>query len=451
MKRPTLVELSLRLSRRETTSRALVEECLERIADPTGEGPRAFLTVYADRGRAEADAVDAARAKGDALPRFAGIPLAIKDLFDVAGEPTRAGSRAFAEAPPPAADAEAVALAASAGFVIVGKTNMTEFAYSGLGVNPHFGTPLSPWDRERGHIPGGSTSGGAVAVADGMVPAALGTDTGGSCRIPAAFCGIVGFKPTQRRVPLTGVFPLAPSLDSVGPLATSASCCAALDSLLSGGRGRATRRPRRSPRSPSGSSKATSTKGSTPPSRRLSPRPSAVSPRPARGSSPISIPELAELPDVNRNGTIVEFESYAVHRANLATKRAHYDPWVLGRLEAGAGKSAADYIDLMGHRARIRSAVEARASGFDALAMPTVPIAPPALSELDDVPASRALNSLILRNTSIANFLDRPAISMPCHAPGDPPAGFMLMGAPGLDRRLLAMAQSAERAVRGRM
>src|SRR5208282_3876828 len=171
-----------------------------------------FLTVYADRARAEADAVDAARTKGQTLPRFAGIPLSIKDLFDVAGEPTRAGSRALAGAPAAPADADAVALARLAGFVIVGKTNMTEFAYSGLGANPHYGTPLSPWDRERGHIPGGSTSGGAVGVADGMIPAALGTDTGGSCRIPAAFCGIVGFKPTQGRVSLNGVFPLAPSL-----------------------------------------------------------------------------------------------------------------------------------------------------------------------------------------------------------------------------------------------
>ena len=165
---------------------------------------------------------------------------------------------------------------------------------------------------------------------------------------------------------------------------------------------------------------------------------------------PISLPELAEMPHVNRNGTIVEFESFAVHRASLATKRAQYDPWVLARLEAGGGKSAADYIDLMRERARIRSALEARASAFDALALPTVPVAPPALADLDDVPASRALDSLILRNTSIANFLDRPAISMPCHAPGDPPAGFMLMGATGLDRRLLAIAQSAEYAVRGR-
>jgi aspartyl-tRNA(Asn)/glutamyl-tRNA(Gln) amidotransferase subunit A len=449
MRRATLLELSQRLARRETTSRALVEESLARIADPTGEGARAFLTVYADRSRAEADAIDAARAKGEALPRLAGVPLSIKDLFDVAGEPTRAGSRANAKAPRATADAEAVALMRRAGFVIVGKTNMTEFAYSGLGVNPHYGTPLSPWDRERGHIPGGSTSGGAVGVADGMIPAALGTDTGGSCRIPAAFCGIVGFKPTQRRVSLNGVFPLAPSLDSVGPLANSASCCAVLDSLLSGGQGVD------EPAAPLARLTIGVIEGAV--DERLDAAVgtafAAALTRLAEAGAqlkPISLPELAELPHVNRNGAIVEFESFAVHRANLATSRAQYDPWVLARLDAGSGKTAADYIDLMGHRARIRSAIEARARAFDALVLPTVPIAPPALSELDDFPASRALNSLILRNTSIANFLDRPAISIPCHAPGDPPAGFMLIGATGLDRRLLAVAEGAENAVRGR-
>ena len=449
MRRPTLLELSERLARRETTSRALVEESLARIADPTGEGARTFLTVYADRSRAEADAVDAARAKGEALPRFAGVPLAIKDLFDVAGEPTRAGSRAMAGAAPATADADAIALLRGAGFVIVGKTNMTEFAYSGLGVNPHYGTPLSPWDRERGHIPGGSTSGGAVAVADGMIPAALGTDTGGSCRIPAAFCGIVGFKPTQRRVSLAGVFPLAPTLDSVGPLANSASCCAALDSLLSGGQG-ADEPPAALAGLTIGVIEGYVDEGLD---AAVATAFAAALTRLAEAGAqlrPISLPELAELPDVNRNGAIVEFEAFAVHRANLATSRAEYDPWVLGRLEAGGGKSAADYIDLMRHRARIRSAVEARTGAFDALALPTVPIAPPALAKLGDVPASRSLNSLILRNTSIANFLDRPAISIPCHAPGDPPAGLMLIGATGLDRRLLAVAQGAEKAVRGR-
>lgn len=266
---------------------------------------------------------------------------------------------------------------------------------------------------------------------------------------PAAFCGIVGFKPTQGRVPLKGVFPLAPSLDSVGPLASSASCSAALDSALSGGQSE--------DEPPALTADLTIAVIEGYVDERLDAAvgrafAAAVTRLAEAGAQlkPISLPELAELPHVYRNGSIVEFEAFAVHRANLATSRAEYDPWALGRLEAGGGKSAADYIDLMRHRARIRSAVEARTAAFDALVLPTVPIAPPTLSELSDVPASRALNSLIIRNTAIANFLDRPAISIPCHAPGDPPAGFMLIGATGLDRRLLAVAEGVEKAVRVR-
>src|SRR5271166_1518340 len=449
MRHPTLIENSRLLATGETTSRALVEESLARIADPRGEGARAFLTVYSDRARAEADAIDAARKKGAGLPRFAGIPLAIKDLFDVKGEPTRAGSRALADAPPAKADADAVALVRSAGFVILGKANMTEFAFGALGVNPHYGTPLGPWDRARGRIPGGSTSGGAVAVADSMAPAALGTDTGGSCRIPAAFCGIVGMKPTQPRVSLKGVLPLAPSLDSVGPLAMSVSCCAALDSVLSGGPGE-DERPQ-----PLAGLAIGVIEGYVDESLDASVAAAfadALARLAKAGAklTPVRAPELAELPQITRNGSIVEFEAFAVHRARLRASAAQYDPWVRARLEAGREKSAADYIDLLQHRMRVRGAVDARTRSFDALALPTVPIAPPALSELGDFASSRALNALILRNTAIANFLDRPAISIPCHAPGGAPVGFMLMGETGLDRRLLAAARGAEEALRGR-
>jgi aspartyl-tRNA(Asn)/glutamyl-tRNA(Gln) amidotransferase subunit A len=445
----TLNELSQRLARGETTSRALIEESLARIADPQGEGGRAFLTVYADRARAEADAVDAGRAKGEALPRFAGVPLSIKDLFDVGGESTRVGSRVLAVAPAALADADAVALVRRAGFVIVGKTNMTEFAYSGLGVNPHYGTPSSPWDRARAHIPGGSTSGGAVAVADGMTPATLGTDTGGSCRIPAAFCGIVGFKPTQGRVSLKGAFPLAPSLDSVGPLANSVSCCAALDSILSGGAGEV------EPPAPLASLVIGVIEGYV--DERLDPGVAAafggalarLAEAGAKLTS-IRLPELAELPQIYRNGTIVDYEAFGTHRARIEAMGADYDPWVLGRLEAGRGMTEADYAGLLADRTRVRAAVDAQTRGCDVLALPTVAIAPPALADLADVAASRAINALIVRNTAIANFLDRPAISIPCQAAGDAPAGFMAIGQSGHDRRLLAGAQGMEETVRGR-
>ena len=447
MAHATLDELARALAAGETTSRALVEDSLARINDPAGEGGRAFLTIYAERARREAEAVDFARARGFALPPYAGAPISIKDLFDVAGEPTRVGSRALIDASPATADAEAVARLRRAGLIVVGKANMTEFAYSGLGRNPHYGTPLSPWDRARGHIPGGSTSGGAVGVADGMVAATLGSDTGGSCRIPAAFCGVVGFKPTAHRVPLKGAFPLAPSLDSIGPLANSVRCCAALDSILSGGDG-ALRSPppvealrigiiegyvdERLDDHVAGAFRAALARLEKAGARLMT----------------VKIPELAELPVINRNGSIGEFEAYAGHRHRLAALGPLYDPWVRARFEGGRDKSAADYIDLLAHRARIRASVDVRTGVYDALALPTVPIVPPTLAELEPLDVSRALNLLILRNTVIANFLDRPAVSIPSTPAGAPPVGFMLMGESDGDRRLLAVAAAAEAAIR---
>ncbi|HEY1411871.1 MAG TPA: amidase, partial [Rhodopila sp.] len=227
-------DLAQALADGTTTSRSLIEDALAKIADPAGEGARTFIKVQADQARAMADAADLLRKAGRAPGRYAGIPIALKDLFDVAGEPTPAGSIVLADAPAAAANAPVVARMLAAGFIPVGRVNMTEFAFSGLGINPHYGTPSSPWDRASGRIPGGSSSGTAVAVADGMAAAGLGTDTGGSCRIPAAFCGIVGYKPTARRVPIAGVLPLAPSLDSVGPLAPSVACCAEIDAILAG-------------------------------------------------------------------------------------------------------------------------------------------------------------------------------------------------------------------------
>jgi aspartyl-tRNA(Asn)/glutamyl-tRNA(Gln) amidotransferase subunit A len=344
MAHATLDQLARALAAGETTSRALVEESLARIADPSGEGSRAFLTVYAERARREAEAVDFARARGFALPPYAGAPISIKDLFDVAGEPTRVGSLALAEAPPAGADAEAVARLRRAGFVVVGKANMTEFAYSGLGRNPHYGTPLSPWDRARGHIPGGSTSGGAVGVADGMVAATLGSDTGGSCRIPAAFCGVAGFKPTAHRVPLTGAFPLAPSLDSIGPLANSVRCCAALDSVLSGGGGSLETPP------PVGHLTIGVIEGYV--DERLdetvaSAYRAALARLEKAGARliPVTIPELAELPVINRNGSLGEIEAFAGHRHRLPDLGALYDPWVRARFELGCAPAWTRALD----------------------------------------------------------------------------------------------------------
>src|SRR5436305_14421115 len=229
---PTLGSLAADLDAGRTTARALVDACLARIADTDGEGARAFLHVDAEAAIEAAEAMDRLREVNAAPSPFAGIPISIKDRFDIKGQVTRAGSRALEDSAPATADAPVVARLRRAGFVVIGRTNMTEFAYSGIGINPHYGTPKSVWQRGEGHVPGGSSSGGEVSVADGMAHGALGTATGGSCRIPAAWNGIVGFKPTQGRVPLDGAVPLSSSLDSIGPLARTVACCAAMDAVL---------------------------------------------------------------------------------------------------------------------------------------------------------------------------------------------------------------------------
>src|SRR4051794_21019914 len=207
--KPTLASLSADLASGATSARILVEGCLAKIADPAGEGQRVFIHVDKDAALDAADAMDRLRKAKAAPSPYAGIPVSIKDLFDIKGQVTRAGSRALEDSAPAEADATVVARLRRAGFIVIGRTNMTEFAYSGIGINPHYGTPKSAWNRSVGHVPGGSSSGAAVSIADQMAYGALGTDTGGSCRIPAAFNGIVGFKPTQSRVPLDGGVPLS--------------------------------------------------------------------------------------------------------------------------------------------------------------------------------------------------------------------------------------------------
>src|SRR5260221_6198372 len=232
---PTLASLADDLENGRTSARKLVDACLARIADSSGEGARAFLHVDAEAAIEAAEAMDRLREVKAAPSPFAGIPVSIKDLFDIKGQVTRAGSRALEDSAPAEADAPVVARLRRAGFVVIGRTNMTEFAYSGIGINPHYGTPKGAWQRGVGHVPGGSSSGAAVSVVDGMAHGALGTDTGGSCRIPAAYNGIVGFKPTQRRIPLEGAVPLAFTLDSFWPPARTGAPRAAPRAGAAGG------------------------------------------------------------------------------------------------------------------------------------------------------------------------------------------------------------------------
>jgi aspartyl-tRNA(Asn)/glutamyl-tRNA(Gln) amidotransferase subunit A len=445
----TIDHLAQALDAGQTSSRALVEDALARIADPAGEGSRAFIAVHAAQARAMADAHDALRRVGRAAGRYAGIPIALKDLFDIGGEPTPAGSAVLADAPAAAANAPVVTRMIAAGFIPMGRLNMTEFAFSGLGINPHYGTPLSPWDRASGRIPGGSSSGTAVAVADGMAAAGLGTDTGGSCRIPAAFCGIVGYKPTARRVPIDGVLPLAPSLDSVGPLAPSVACCAAIDGILAG-TGAAVPGP-------------VGLKGlrfAVPENMVLDGMDDVVAAAFDRALSVLSaagavvtrvrFPEFEDIAAVNAKGGFAASEAYAWHRSLLAAKGSGYDPNIRVRIARGEHMSAADYLDLLAARRRIIASFDAATRDFDCVLMPTVAIVPPRVSELADQAAYNRINMLILRNTALGNFLDRCSISVPCHRAGDAPVGLMLTGETMGDARLLGIAAAVEVCLKGR-
>src|SRR5258707_782893 len=229
-----IAALAQELAEGKTTSRKLVEAALARIADAGGEGGRVFTKVHAQGALLAADASDHLRMRGVVPSPLAGLPVSIKDLFDIAGDVTTAGSKILRDAARATEDAVAVARLRTGGAVVIGRSNMSEFAFSGIGINPHYATPANPYDRGRRRIPGGSSSGAAVSVADGMAAFALGTDTGGSVRIPAALCGIAGFKPTRSRVPLGGAFPLSTTLDSVGPLAPTVACCATVFQILAG-------------------------------------------------------------------------------------------------------------------------------------------------------------------------------------------------------------------------
>ena len=439
----TLAELARCLAAGTTTSRQLVEECLARIADPKGEGARTFLKVHAEAARAAADYHDRLRAHGVTLSPWAGIPVSIKDLFDMAGDVTTAGSRVLRGQPPAGTDCAAVARLRAAGFIPIGRTNMTEFAYSGLGLNPHYGTPRNPFERLRGRAPGGSSSGAAVSIVEQMSYGALGTDTGGSCRIPAAFCGIVGFKPTARRVPLSGVFPLSQTLDSVGPLAASVACCAVLDAVLAA--------------EPSARLDAVGLRGrrfAVPTHHALESLDTHVAGNFERAIHTVSgagaevddvpLAELDELAAINRKGGFSGPEAYALHRERLESQGAQYDPRVWVRLQRGREQSAADYLDLIRARADLRDRVAKSLAEFDGVLLPTTPIIAPPLQDLESEEAYLRTNQLALRNTSIANFLDRCAISIPCHEAGTAPVGLMLMGPNGDDRRTFGMAASIE-------
>ncbi|SHF53696.1 aspartyl-tRNA(Asn)/glutamyl-tRNA(Gln) amidotransferase subunit A [Modicisalibacter ilicicola DSM 19980] len=436
---PTLNTLLKRLQSRQHNATELLDDCLARIAER--DDGRIHTALFEASARAQAEACD--RLYREALPQgpLAGLPIAIKALFDVTGAVTHAGSRLLADAPPATRDASAVERLRQSGAILTGHTNMTEFAYSGLGLNPHYGTPDNPV--APGRIPGGSSSGAAVAVAEGMAAAALGTDTGGSVRIPAAFCGLVGFKPSQYRVPLEGALPLSCSLDSIGPIAPSVDCCARLDAVLSG-----------EPMPAPGLDSVKGLRLAVPGHYLLEDIDSTVAVAFERALASLSaagavireipLPQLLELPELLEGGGFTAAESYHVHRDWLAEHCDRYDPRVGSRIQRGADLSAADYLELQRRRRFQVARMDRLLQDVDALVSPTVPVVPPLFVALEQDEDYSRTNLLVLRNPTAGNLLDLCAISLPCHWPDELPVGLMLMARNGMDHALLRQAAGVE-------
>lgn len=440
---PGLDRLAENLAAGRTSARALAEAALARIHNPEGEGARAFIAVDDEGVLAAAEHIDALRKRGRAPSPYAGIPFSAKDLFDQAGEVTRVGSTILADSPPASVDAPAIARLKAMGLVVLGRTNMTEFAYSGVGLNPHYGTPKSIYDRATGRIPGGSSSGAAVSVGEGMCALAIGSDTGGSCRIPAAFNAIVGYKSSYGRVPTSGVFPLARSLDSVGPLAVSVTSAAIADAIMAGDWD-----GRFEPRDPSSLrfGMPTQTAFDDLDAEVATAFDQARKTLEKQGARfvDINFPALTELPSVNAGGGISAVEASHVHRDLIAAHGDEYDQRVRRRIESGMKISAPAYLAILDFRQKLIAEFKRLMQGLDAFVMPTTPNIPPPIAALDDDRDYGRINFFCLRNTFIGNFLNGCAISLPMTPPGEAPAGLMLLAPWGADQALFAMAAAVE-------
>lgn len=444
---PDLLAARAEIDARRSSAESLLDASL--AAGRLDANRHTFIRRFDAMARAAARAVDLGLAAGAPLPPLAGLAVSVKDLFDVQGQPTTAGSAVLAGAVPAAADAPAVARLRAAGAALVGHTNMTEFAFSGIGINPHHGTPPNPVTAPLDatpRIPGGSTSGGAVSVATGAAWAALGSDTGGSIRIPAALQGLVGFKSTARLVPTEGAIPLSTTLDTACAITRTVRDAVLLHELL------AHRKARVAPRPLAGLRLA------LPKTAMLEGLDETVAAAFQRTLSrlgaagarieEIALPELSALPQIQASGGYSAAESWAWHRRLLADHEARYDPRVAVRIRRGQSMSAADYIELQQARRAWIDAMAAATAGFDALLSPTVPVVAPPLAPLqasDD--AFFAANALLLRNPSVVNLLDGCALSLPCHRAGELPVGIMVWSHAMCDDTVLAASLAIESAL----
>ena len=439
-----VTRLQQALANGHTTCEAWVEQSLALAAQPAAA--HVFTHLWAESALASARHADAQRRSGVRLGPLAGLPVTIKDLFDVAGETTTSGSVVCASEAPAECDAPPVARLRASGAALLGKTNMSEFAFSGVGYNPHWGTPANPADATLARIPGGSSSGAAVSVGLGLAVAGLGSDTGGSLRIPAALCGLVGFKGSQARVTRQGAMELARSLDTVGAITRSVDDAWLIDAVLSG-QALSVRQ-----RSVKGLRLAVPTtlmqdeldadvcKAFAHTLSRLSAAGALI--------DEVAWSELSEIATLNAPGGFSPVEAYAAHRHRLAADGARFDQRVAQRMALGQGVSAADYLTMIDQRNAWIGRSNQVLQSFDAVICPTVPMVAPAIDATcaSDV-AFFAANRLLLRNTFAINYWDGCAISLPCQAPGDLPVGLMLALANGHDAELLGVAKAIEAAL----
>ena len=425
------------------STRELVLDCLNKIKCSNGQGANAFLLVNEAEALASADSQDILRKAVVPIGPLAGVTISIKDLFDVVGQVTTSGSKVLRANAPALQDAEVIAKLRQAGSIFMGRTNMTEFAYSGLGINPHYGTPLNPFDRNTQRISGGSTSGGAISVSDGMVSIALGSDTGGSCRIPAALCGLVGYKSTARRYSMKGVLPLSKSLDSIGVIASSVDCCRRVDGVLA---------EASTSKMPSIALK--NLKVGVLRNEVLNGMDEVVERAYLKALNALIIAGvsihtvdstiISEVVALQGQQKIVSVEAYANLEGVMTKSFGDIDPRVSSRISKGKEVSSATYIQIVNERARLIAMWGHEFSNDDIWIMPTVPVIAPKMSDFENDNEYFRLNGLILRNPGIFNFLDGCAISIPCHGLESAPVGLMLVSPGGNDEKLLAIASLLE-------
>ena len=410
-----------------------------------------FTVLLRERAMREAHASSRRIRDGRSLGALDGIPIAWKDLFDIEGMPTTAGSVVLTDDAPAKHDAAIVMLLKNAGMLAVGRTNMSEFAFSGLGINPHYGTPENPHSKDEPRIPGGSSSGAGVAVAAGLVPVAMGTDTGGSVRIPAALNGIVGYKATRGRYAMEGVYPLATSLDSLGPLCRSVQDAIWIDAAMRGLTAPTITRqslkgidiviPRNVVLDGLGPGVAEAFEGGV---ERLRSAGALI--------SSIEIPAFDEIISLMaKHGALVTAEAFALHRERLAgPEAARMDHRVVMRTRLGEKTSMPDYIAILAARARLIADTE-RLIGNRLIAFPAVAhVAPPIAALERDDELFVATNGKTLRNTALGNFLDWCGVSIPCgKGEADMPVGFLLSAPANRDDALLAVSLAAEAVIRG--